>query len=645
MVPPLLTPHGLSFDDIQDMGLPEIMPGETQMLTFPVYILHPGRYQLEYKVSAKRHLPKGMPGYIIEDLAQEILVIDGAGKSKTPDKAEPAAESASATTSTRSPKYGDDSNSVVDAQAALVMQKGLLDDIIDGIQLGVVTIAIISFLFIAIFAGSLPTVFPLTQPIYDFVYSIPDLVYSIPELVNSIPEYAVMIKEGFPTTLDEALLLASATSAWFAELLHTLPYKESILVLSWATYLWETHLDIRQRDRLHEVRRPQAISSFVSRQAYLEANAYGLDQSSLMLIQKLFDQVTSTIIIAYDLIPMLWAVVGVQMDTYLGFGAEYEITQSLLFVMAACLVSSVISLPFSLYSTFVVEKRHGFNKQTIGIFVSDMLKSYALGALFGGPLVAAFLWIVTKTGSQFYLYAWALMAGAQVLFILIFPTFIQPLFNKFDPLPEGDLRTSIEALASRLNFPLKKLYVVDGSKRSGHSNAYVTGFSNSKKIVVYDTLIEQCATDEIVAIIGHELGHWKKNHLLRMLVAAQAQIFLLFFAFGAFVGEESMYASFGMDTMPTIIGFIFFQYLYEPLSNILQFGINLLSRLHEFDADAFSKKLGFGGALASGLIKIHVENKSNLNPDPLYSAYHYSHPPLVERLNAIWDPNVAPKTE
>ncbi|KAJ2381677.1 zinc metalloprotease [Coemansia sp. RSA 2559] len=130
-----------------------------------------------------------------------------------------------------------------------------------------------------------------------------------------------------------------------------------------------------------------------------------------------------------------------------------------------------------------------------------------------------------------------------------------------------------------------------------------------------------------------------------MMVAAQAQIFMLFFAFGAFVGEEAMYVSFGMDTMPTIIGFIFFQYLYEPLSNVLRFGINLLSRLHEFDADAFSKKLGFGGALASGLIKIHVENKSNLNPDPLYSAYHYSHPPLVERLNAIWDPNVAPKTE
>ncbi|KAJ2848636.1 zinc metalloprotease [Coemansia erecta] len=454
-----------------------------------------------------------------------------------------------------------------------------------------------------------------------------------------------MAKDAFPTSLDEAILLASAVPGWFAELLHTLPYKESVLALSWANYLWETHLDIRQRDRLHEVRRPQAISSFISRQAYIEANAYGLDQSSLALIQKLVDQLTNTAIIVYDMVPALWAIVGAGMETYFGFGAEYEITQSLLFLVAASLVSSVISLPFTLYSTFVVEKRHGFNKQTLGLFFSDMLKSYALATFLGGPLIAAFLWTVTKTGSQFYLYVWALMSGAQILFILIYPTFIQPLFNKFDPLPEGELRTSIEALALRLNFPLKKLYVVDGSKRSGHSNAYVTGFSNSKKIVVYDTLIEQCATDEIVAIIGHELGHWKKNHLLRMMVAAQAQIFMLFFAFGAFVGEEAMYVSFGMDTMPTIIGFIFFQYLYEPLSNVLRFGINLLSRLHEFDADAFSKKLGFGGALASGLIKIHVENKSNLNPDPLYSAYHYSHPPLVERLNAIWDPNVAPKTE
>ncbi|KAJ1788801.1 zinc metalloprotease [Coemansia sp. RSA 2399] len=558
-------------------------------------------------------------------------------RSETPEKTELAAE-ASTSTSTRSPKYGDDPDSALDAQAALVMQKGLLDDIIDGIQLGVVTIVIISLLFIAIFAGSLPTVFPVTQPIYDFVFS-------IPEFVASIPEYAAMVKDGFPTSLDEVMLLASAFPGWLAELLHTLPYKEFVLALSWANYLWETHLDIRQRDRLHEVRRPQAISSFISRQAYIEANAYGLDQSSLALIQKLFDQLTNTAIIVYDMVPMLWAIVGAGMEAYLGFGAEYEITQSLLFLMAASLVSSVISLPFTLYSTFVVEKRHGFNKQTIGIFFSDMVKSYALATFLGGPLIAAFLWIVTKTGSQFYLYVWALMSGAQILFILIYPTFIQPLFNKFDPLPEGELRTSIEALALRLNFPLKKLYVVDGSKRSGHSNAYVTGFSNSKKIVVYDTLIEQCATDEIVAIIGHELGHWKKNHLLRMMVAAQVQIFMLFFAFGSFVGEEAMYASFGMDTMPTIIGFIFFQYLYDPLSNVLRFGINLLSRLHEFDADAFSKKLGFGGALASGLIKIHVENKSNLNPDPLYSTYHYSHPPLVERLNAIWDPNVAPKTE
>ncbi|KAJ2656357.1 zinc metalloprotease [Coemansia sp. RSA 1200] len=556
--------------------------------------------------------------------------------SDTSEKSEP--EVAVGSTSTRSPKYGDDPNSAVDAQAALVMQKGLLDDIIDGIQLGVVIIVVISFLFIAIFAGSLPTVFPATQPIYDFITG-------IPAFVTGIPECALMIKEEFPTTLDEAIMLSSALAAWLEDLLHTLPYKQCVLAFSWASYLWDTYLDIRQRDRLHEVRRPLAVSSFISRQAYIEANAYGLDQSSLGLINKLFDQLATTVIIVYDLIPMLWTAVGTAMLEYAGFGAEYEITQSVLFTFAACLIASFLSLPFSLYSTFVVEKKHGFNKSTLGIFVSDLLKSYGLGAVFGGPLIAAFLWVVNKTGSQFYLYAWALMAGTQVLFILIFPTIIQPLFNKFDPLPDGELRSAIEALASRLNFPLKKLYVVDGSKRSSHSNAYVTGFFNSKKIVVYDTLIEQCTTDEIVAIIGHELGHWKKSHLFRMLIAAQIQTFMIFFTFGLFVGERTMYTSFGMDTMPTIIGFVFFQYLYGPLESVLQFAMNLLSRLHEFDADAFSKKLGFGKSLASGLIKVHVENKSNLNPDPLYSAYHYSHPPLVERLNALSDPNVAPKTE
>ncbi|KAJ1934359.1 zinc metalloprotease, partial [Kickxella alabastrina] len=392
-----------------------------------------------------------------------------------------------------SSRYGDDTDSAIDAQAALVMRKGFLDDVIDGIQLGLLVIVGISVVFIGIFANSLPTIFPATKPFYD-------AIVSIPGFIMNVPEHAALAMLYFPRSVDELFFLASDLRFWLGEQMHTLPYKECVLVFSWATYLWEAKLDIRQRDRLHEVRRPAAIAPFISRQAYLEANAYGLDKSSLGLVKNVFMQIQTTVIIIYDLTPWLWTIVGDAMDEYLGYGPEYEITRSIAYFLAATYVSTFLSLPFDLYSTFVVEKKHGFNKQTFGLYVSDMVKSLALTALLGGPILAAFLWVIDRTGSQFYLYAWGLMAAVQLLAILIYPTFIQPLFNKFDPLPEGELRNAIEALASRLNFPLKKLYVVDGSKRSSHSNAYVFGFFRSKRIVIYDTLINQCTTEEIVAI-------------------------------------------------------------------------------------------------------------------------------------------------
>ncbi|KAJ1720378.1 zinc metalloprotease [Coemansia erecta] len=557
-----------------------------------------------------------------------------------------SADTAAATATTRgrgdsssnSARFGDDPDSVIDAQAALIRRKGLLDDVIDGIQVGIIVVLFIGILLAAIFADSLPTIFPATKPFYDaFV--------AIPSFVRSLPEYVLAAWDQVPMSVDEGRALVGLFSQWFNEILQTLPYKKCVIVFSFATYLWEAKLDLRQRNRLREVRRPAAIESFIPRQAYLEANAYGLDKSSLALVRNAFMQVQTYVIIDRDLVPLLWEFTGDVMETYLGLAADQEIIRSVLFFVATTLISTVLTLPFDLYSTFVVEKKHGFNKQTFGLYVSDTIKSLLLTFVFGGGIMAALLWVILKTGSAFVLYAWGLMASVQLLAIVIYPTFIQPLFNKFDPLPEGELRTEIEALASRLNFPLKKLYVVDGSKRSGHSNAYVFGFFKSKRIVIYDTLINQCTTEEIVAIVGHELGHWKKNHILRTLLAVQLQVLVIFYSFGLFVGERRMYTSFGMDETPVFIGLVFFQYLYQPLDSLLSFGTNVLSRKHEFEADAFSKKLGYAEKLRSGLIKLQIENKSVMNPDPLYSAFHYSHPPLVERLNAIDDPEVAPKTD
>jgi STE24 endopeptidase len=219
--------------------------------------------------------------------------------------------------------------------------------------------------------------------------------------------------------------------------------------------------------------------------------------------------------------------------------------------------------------------------------------------------------------------------------MLIFPTFIQPLFNKFESLPEGTLRVKIEALAKRLNFPLTQVFVMDGSKRSSHSNAYFFGFF-TKRIVLFDTLIQQNSEDEICAVLGHELGHWKCWHQFQMLFVTQLHIFVLFYAFSHFINRSEIYEAFGFrDEMPVIIGLMLFGGFIAPSEILLSFLMNLFSRKNEFEADRFAVKLGYGDLLQSALINLQIENKSNMNPDWMYSAMNYSHPPLLERLEAI----------
>jgi len=255
--------------------------------------------------------------------------------------------------------------------------------------------------------------------------------------------------------------------------------------------------------------------------------------------------------------------------------------------------------------------------------------------VFGFPILAAFIVIVKWGGPQFYFYLWAFMQAVQIFLIMIYPTVIQPLFNKVDELEKGDLRDAIESLASRTGFPLTALYKIDGSKRSGHSNAYFYGFFKSKRIVLFDTLIEQSTLEEVVAVLGHELGHYFLNHTIQLLVFSSVHMFILFYLFGQMIHNQDIYISFGFNTMPTVIGFILFQQILEPVEHVLEFLINAVSRYNEFQADSYSVQLGYGDSLASGLIKLQSENLSTMIPDPLYSAYHDSHPPLVQRLDAI----------
>jgi STE24 endopeptidase len=250
------------------------------------------------------------------------------------------------------------------------------------------------------------------------------------------------------------------------------------------------------------------------------------------------------------------------------------------------------------------------------------------------------LYIIKTGGKYFYVYVWVFLFIFSIIMMTLVPVVIMPMFNKYEPLPEGTLKTRIYALADQLKYPLTKLFVMDGSKRSSHSNAFMFGFGKNKRIVLFDTLLTQVKEDEILAILGHELGHWKLGHTLSNFVTTQVYTAAAFYFFALTYGSTDLYAAFGFNDpnrpAATIIALmLFFQTLWAPVDKVLSFVLTIVSRQNEFGADKFSVQLGMSRDLQSGLCKIHLENLGAMNPDPYYSAYHYSHPPLVERLRAM----------
>ncbi|KAF9348497.1 CAAX prenyl protease 1 [Mortierella sp. NVP85] len=414
------------------------------------------------------------------------------------------------------------------------------------------------------------------------------------------------------------------------------PYKECVLGFMYTVFLWEEYLRYRHYRNLRSKVRPKALEEYVTEEEFHKAQAYGLDKTRFGFVESLYNEIISTLTLTLNLLPWLWGVSGVVLFKLTGYDSEYEISQSVIFFALQTILHTIISLPFSLYSTFVIEERHGFNKQTMKLFFSDIVKGHLIGGAIGMPFLAGFLKIIKISGENFYFYVWLFMVAFQLFIVTIYPTFIQPLFNKVEPLPEGELRSMIEALASRIHFPLTKLFVIDGSKRSGHSNAYFYGFFKNKRIVLFDTLMEHSDNEQICAVLAHELGHWACNHTLKMLAFNQVQLFAVFYLFSQFIHNKDMYTSFGFtDTMPTLIGFLLFNYLYSPVESITGFITNVISRRYEYQADAFARELGYAASLASGLIKLQLKNLGTMNPDWLHSMYHRSHPELIERLNAI----------
>jgi len=308
---------------------------------------------------------------------------------------------------------------------------------------------------------------------------------------------------------------------------------------------------------------------------------------------------------------------------------------SLIFFGIIGFASDLINIPFSWYDTFVIEKKYGFNTMKIRTFITDHLKSWFLAVLVGVPVLGLITWFYYKSGSLFWLYAWGLITLFTVFMNYFYSELIVPIFNKQIPLEEGTLRQKIEEFASKAGFLLKNIYVIDGSKRSTKSNAYFSGFGAKKRIVLYDTLMKELSEEEIVAVLGHEIGHYKKHHVLLMMLSSFIITGLMLFLFSLVVNNPRLSEALGADVPSFHLGLIVFGILYSPLSLIIGLISNIVSRRNEFSADRFVKENYDPAFLASALKKLSVRNLSNMLPHPTYVFFHYSHPPLLQRLEKL----------
>lgn len=404
--------------------------------------------------------------------------------------------------------------------------------------------------------------------------------------------------------------------------------KISVLTFLTLTFLWDVYLSYRQYLVLQRTTNvPVQLSGVLDQKSLEKSRNYSIDKMKFGIIMGTWEQILTTIIIYFDLTYLLWKMsknlLSSVTDVY-----NTEIMTTLVFVLIGSIISEIISLPWSIYSNFVIEERHGFNKYTASFYAVDKIKKLIIGQLIMLPLLAGTVKIIHAGGDYFFLYLWVFCLVISLLLLTIYPDFIAPLFDKFVPLQEGELKSQIDALASSIDFPLTKIYVVEGSKRSSHSNAYLYGFHKNKRIVLFDTLIQNykspnastkdeaqienestpkedapsvteqlakdsdedekskgCSNNEVVAILAHELGHWKMNHTLKNLVIVEVNLLLCFSVFAFLYKLDIIYSAFGfVDEKPLFIGLlIIFQFIFGPYNEILSFLVICLSRKFEYE--------------------------------------------------------------
>jgi STE24 endopeptidase len=311
------------------------------------------------------------------------------------------------------------------------------------------------------------------------------------------------------------------------------------------------------------------------------------------------------------------------------------IAVALLFFAILMFASDILTTPFSVYDTFVIEEKYGFNKTTPKTFVLDKLKGWLLGGIIGGGLLALIIWFFQLSGEYFWLFAWAAIGIFTILMTMFYSQIIVPLFNKQTPLEEGPLKSAIKEMSDKTGFILDNVYVIDGSKRSTKANAYFTGLGSKKRIVLYDTLINDLSIEEIVAVLAHEIGHYKKKHSLKGTISGLFQTGITLFLFSLLINNPFLSAALNVEVPNFHISLIAFGILYSPVSMITGILSSFVSRKHEYQADKYAVEYSDAQALISALKKLSGKNLSNLTPHPLYVFFHYSHPTLLQRIKAL----------
>ncbi len=372
---------------------------------------------------------------------------------------------------------------------------------------------------------------------------------------------------------------------------------------------------------------PEDIKSFYSEEKYDKAQKYQKTLSNFSFISSAVSFLGSFLMLYFGGFGYL--------DQLLRPLVGEGIILSLSYFGVLFILSDILSLPFSIYATFVIEERFGFNKTTPKIFIIDKLKGYVLTVIVGGLLIGSLLYLINNIGVSFWLYFWGI-ATVFILFVNMFYTsLILPLFNKLTPLEDGELKTAIEDYSEKIQFPLDNIYVIDGSKRSNKANAFFSGIGKRKKIVLYDTLINNHSIEELVAVLAHEVGHFKKKHVIYGFFISIAQIGLMLFIMSQMIYSEAVSLALGGSQLAIHLNLLAFGILYSPISSVTSILGNIFSRKNEFEADDYAKKTYKTEALQEALKKLSVDNLSNLYPHPAYVFFHYSHPPLLQRLEQL----------